>query len=205
MKNVVYVPPVSMDRLPEDCVACDCCRVEFVAVLLSVKLDCDCGWKWRKNKKVSVFVSKLAVKKKRKPKSLFWRTKYNLICVLDCCAFGSGIWVLWQWLFCILFCGLLEYLHLQLFVCSFLNVYILMLLVFSCRWRVSRSWGVARVGSWLAQFFYLARLCRRTAKVRTSFFTMYWLRARVLLTIVIAFLLFLNGGSVKCQIAIHFA
>ena len=39
LKNVVFVRPVSMDRLPEDCVACDCCRVEFVAVLLSVKLD----------------------------------------------------------------------------------------------------------------------------------------------------------------------
>ena len=115
------------------------------------------------------FVSKLAVKKKRKPKSLFWRTKYNLICVLDCCAFGSGIWVLWHDCSVFCFCGLLEYLHRLLFVCSFLNVYILMLLVFSCRWRVLRSWGVARVGSWLAQFFYLARLCRRTAKVRTSF------------------------------------
>ena len=70
LKNVVYVPPVSMDQLPEDCVACDCCRVEFVAVLLSVKLDC-CWWMEEKNKKVSVFVSKLAVKKTEIEKHFF--------------------------------------------------------------------------------------------------------------------------------------
>ena len=60
-----------MDRLPEDCVACDCCRVEFVAVLLSVKLDCDCGWKWRKNKKISDLFRNWQLKKNGNRKVCF--------------------------------------------------------------------------------------------------------------------------------------